>query len=119
MPQSRPAASAPRNTSDLASADYPPDMQLVRRIPVSDPATAKGSAEDWLMSGEASRSGLAELLDGLMTRLVAAGMPFERATFHLGTLHPQVLGFTAVWNKQRGVCNELRAMCTSAKPVTS
>lgn len=101
-------SSAPRNTSDPASADYPPDMQLVRRIPVSDPATTKGSAEEWLMSGDAGRAGLAELLDGLMSRLVAAGMPFERATFHLGTLHPQVLGFTAVWNPQRGTCNELR-----------
>jgi adenylate cyclase len=83
-------------------------MQLARQIPVSDPASVTSSAKDWLISGEASRAGLAELLDGLMTRLVAAGMPFERATFHLGTLHPQVLGFTAVWNHRRGVCNEFR-----------
>jgi len=83
-------------------------MHLVRRIPVSDPTAVDGSPEDWLMSGEASRAGLAELLDGLMVRLVAAGMPFARATFHLGTLHPQVLGFTAIWNPQRGTCNELR-----------
>ena len=83
-------------------------MHLVRQIPVSDPHIVQGSPESWLMSGEASRAGLAELLDGLMARLVAAGMPFERATFHLGTLHPQVLGFTAVWNPQGGRCNELR-----------
>jgi adenylate cyclase len=43
-----------------------------------------------------------------MARLLAAGLRFERATFHLGTLHPQVLGSTAVWNLQRGTCNELR-----------
>ena len=108
MSETQSALSTKRNTSDLAPADYPPDMRLVRQIPVSDPAATKRSAEEWLMSGDASRSGLAELLDGLMTRLVAAGMPFERATFHLGTLHPQVLGFTAVWNRHRGVCNELR-----------
>jgi len=83
-------------------------MRLLRRIAVSDPAKVAGSPEDWLMSGEASRAGLAELLDGLMTRLVAAGLPFERATFHLGTLHPQVLGFTAVWAPLRGTCSELR-----------
>ena len=88
--------------------DYPPDMRLVRQMPLSDPAGTDGSAEDWLMSGDASRAGLAELLDGLMARLVAAGMPFERATFHLGTLHPQVLGFTAIWNQKRGTCHELR-----------
>jgi adenylate cyclase len=80
----------------------------VRRIPVSDPDRTDGTPEEWLMSGDASAGSLAELLDGLMSRLVAAGMPFERATFHVGTLHPQVLGFTANWNPQRGTCNELR-----------
>jgi adenylate cyclase len=103
MPASQPLP-APRPHEP----DYPPDMELVRQIPVSDPADTDGSPADWLMSGDASTAGLAELLDGLMARLVAAGMPFERATFHLGTLHPQVLGFTAQWNPQHGTCNELR-----------
>jgi len=98
----------PRPVAARQEPGYPPDMQLVRQIPVSDPAVVEGSPEHWLMSGEASGAGLAELLDGLMARLVAAGMPFERATFHLGTLHPQVLGFTAIWNQQRGTCSELR-----------
>ncbi len=83
-------------------------MQLVREIPVSDPDAIDGSAEDWLMSGDAASAGLAEMIDGLMTRLVAAGLPFERASFHVGTLHPQVLGFTANWSAQRGTCHELR-----------
>jgi adenylate cyclase len=103
MPASQPLF-APRPREP----DYPSDMELVRQIPVSDPANTDGSPMDWLMSGDASTAGLAELLDGLMTRLVAAGMPFERATFHLGTLHPQVLGFTAQWNPQHGTCNELK-----------
>ncbi len=87
---------------------YPPDMELFRQIQVSDPNETDGTPDAWLMSGDASCAGPAELLDGLMARLVAAGMPFDRATFHLGTLHPQVLGFTAVWDRRRGTCNELR-----------
>jgi adenylate cyclase len=83
-------------------------MELVRRMPVSDPAEIDGTAEEWLMSGDAASAGLCEMLDGLMTRLVAAGLPFDRASFHVGTLHPQVLGFTANWNPQRGNCHELK-----------
>jgi adenylate cyclase len=83
-------------------------MEVIHRIPVSDPAEVDGTVADWLLSGDASAKGLAELLDGLMTRLVAAGLPFDRATFHIGTLHPQVLGFTANWNPRRGTCTELR-----------
>ncbi len=83
-------------------------MTLVRQIPVSDPDLVDGTAEGWLMSGDAVLAGLAEMLDGLMTRLVAAGLTFERASFHVGTLHPQVLGFTANWNPQRGTCHELK-----------
>ena len=89
-------------------ADYPRYMELVRTIPISDPDRTDGSPEEWLMSGDATAAGFAELLDGLMARLVVAGIPFDRATFHVGTLHPQVLGFTANWNPQRGTCNELR-----------
>ncbi len=105
MPASQPLPqSAPREKV----REYPADMELVRRIPVSDPAEIDGTPEDWLMSGDAGSVGLAEMLDGLMTRLVAAGAPFDRASFHVGTLHPQVLGFTANWNPQRGDCHELR-----------
>ena len=71
------------------------------------------------MSGDAGSAGLSELLDGLMTRLVAAGLPFDRASFHVGTLHPQVLGFTANWNPQRGTCHELRSTCMCARRPTS
>ncbi len=103
-----PPASQPLPASRPREPDFPHDMQLVRTIPVSDPDRTDGSPQEWLMSGDASAAGFAELLDGLMSRLVAAGMPFERATFHVGTLHPQVLGFTANWNPLRGTCNELK-----------
>ena len=102
------SAPMPLPTSDRQAPEFPPHMQVIRRIPVSDPAAVDGSPEEWLLSGDASSTGLAELLDGLMTRLAAAGLPFDRATFHIGTLHPQVLGFTANWNPKQGSCIELR-----------
>ena len=104
MPASQPLPASPATRQP----EYPSDMELVRTIPVSDPAEIDGAPQDWLMSGDAGSVGLAEMLDGLMTRLVAAGFPFDRASFHVGTLHPQVLGFTANWNPQRGTCHELR-----------
>ncbi len=89
-------------------SEFPRDMQLVRRIPVTNPVETDGAPLDWLLSGDASAAGLCELMDGLMSRLVAAGFLFDRATFHIGTLHPQVLGFTANWNPKQGFCSELK-----------
>jgi adenylate cyclase len=108
MSLSEPLPRSGLQSAALRGPDYPADMELIRKIAVSDPAEIDGTPQDWLMSGDAGSAGLAEMLDGLMTRLVAAGFPFDRASFHIGTLHPQVLGFTANWNPQRGTCNELR-----------
>jgi adenylate cyclase len=60
------------------------------------------------MSGAAAQAGPAELLDGVMARLVAAGHAMERATLHMSTLHPQLLGMTANWRGDLGTCDELQ-----------
>lgn len=89
-------------------ADYPPDMTLVRRVPISRLGPEDCTASEWLMSGMASRGGPVELLDGLLARLVAAGRPFFRATLHMFTLHPQLVSFTANWRSDLGICDEVQ-----------
>jgi len=89
-----------------AASEYPSDVQPIRQIPISKP-DAPAETLDWLTSGAAKQGGLAELLDGAITRLVAAGVPIERATLHMGTLHPQLIGFAAMWRPDEGVCDEV------------
>ena len=60
------------------------------------------------MSGAAAPAGPAELLDGVIARLVAAGQPIERATLNMSTLHPQLLGITGNWRGDLGFCDEVQ-----------
>ncbi len=99
-------AQAPAKDAKAASP-YPPDVEVVRQIPITQ-SKDLGPAIDWLMSGASKSGGLAELLDGMMARIVAAGVPAHRSTLHMGTLHPQLVGLGAVWARDRGVCDELR-----------
>ena len=65
-------AEAPLATSPIGP-EYPPDIQLDRRQPISRLGVNAGTALDWLMSGAAMTSaGPTELLDGVIARLVAA-----------------------------------------------
>ena len=98
------------STAQAPSADpvtYPPGVELVGQVPVTPP-DGLGPPLDWLMSGAAKVSGLAALLDGTMARIVAAGIPIDRSTLHMGTLHPQLVGFGAMWLRDKGVCDEVR-----------
>jgi adenylate cyclase len=52
-------------------------------------------------------AGPAELLDGVIARLVAAGQPIERAMLLMSTLHPQLVGINANWRGDLGVCDEV------------
>jgi adenylate cyclase len=78
----------PLPASSAAVMEYPPDLTLVRRHPVSRLGAEDRTALDWLMSGVGASAGPAELLDGVIARLIAAGHPIERATLNMSTLHP-------------------------------
>ncbi|WP_426419644.1 hypothetical protein [Bradyrhizobium genosp. A] len=49
-----------------------------------------------------------ELLVKLIARMKAAGSSIDRLTLHIGTLHPQLVGFAWIWNADDGFCDELR-----------
>lgn len=58
---------------------------------------------------EAARiDGLLPLFEEFIWRLIAAGLPLDRASLHVGTLHPQLLGFAWNWNGADGLCDEVQ-----------
>ncbi len=65
-------------------------------------------AVSWVLTDGHRAASLAELLDALAWRLVGEGVPLSRATFHVGTLHPQLLGVGARWQRNRDLVEELR-----------
>jgi len=62
-------------------------------------ALAIRALHDWLIdeAGFLDRTGL--VLEGLCTRLLAAGLPLVRATAHLRVLHSERIGLTDVWRR--------------------
>jgi adenylate cyclase len=52
---------------------------------------------EWLSSNECHELDDAGLIAGLGRRLRAAGLPVDRISLHLRTLHPELLGRTLAW----------------------
>jgi len=57
---------------------------------------------DWLLESPRQLSEGIASFDEFAWRLVAAGMPLLRVTFHTATLHPQFLGTTMTWWRDSG-----------------
>ncbi len=55
------------------------------------------SAVDWLVDGARSVREPQDVLAGLCSRLVAAGLPLHRAAMFVRTLHPNVMGRRFIW----------------------
>lgn len=97
---------------DPAPRTYPPTVSLRARSErgaASAPATqAPVEIEDWLLKDATRIDGLLPLFEEFIWRLVAAGLPLDRASLHVGTLHPQLLGFAWNWNIEDGLCDEVQ-----------
>ncbi len=62
----------------------------------------------WVLTEGHRAASLAEFLDSLAWRLVGEGIPLSRATLHVGTLHPQLLGVSTRWQRGRDLVDESR-----------
>ncbi|QQS12776.1 MAG: adenylate/guanylate cyclase domain-containing protein [Rhodospirillales bacterium] len=102
----------PATSTALSPRKYPPAVTLIRRStagPASAPERCDSDAiEAWLLGPAAREDDLLALFESLMWRLVAAGLALDRASLHVGTLHPQVFGFAWNWNRADGGCDEVR-----------
>ncbi|PWR17997.1 adenylate/guanylate cyclase domain-containing protein [Zavarzinia compransoris] len=70
---------------------------------------------DWLLNDAIAAPDLLELFDGLVRRLAAAGFPLDRASLHIGTLHPQVVGMAWNWSRDDALCDEVRVGAAAAE----
>ena len=97
---------------DPAPRTYPPSVSLQRRA-AGGPAVAAGTAsigdlEAWLLADALDIEDVLPFFEQLCWRLVAAGVPLDRASLHVGTLLPQLYGFAWNWNRTDGLCDEVR-----------
>src|SRR5687768_14400007 len=79
---------------DPAPRRYTAEVSLIRRSargPASAPAeTTPEAIEAWLFDGAMRENDMLTLFEELAWRLAAAGLPVDRLTLHVGTLHPQI-----------------------------
>ena len=97
---------------DPAPRSYPPAVTLVRRAQRHGESipnlTTAAAIEEWLLSSAIRENDLLGLFHMFVVRLVTAGLPLERVSLHVGTLHPQLIGFGWVWEQSDGLCDEFQ-----------
>ncbi len=105
-------AMTPTKALDSAPRRYPAAVTLVRRSAlgaVAAPAqTSFAAIEAWLLHEAALERDMLLFVESFIWRLVAAGAPVERVSLHVGTLHPQLIGFAWNWNSADGLCDEVK-----------
>ena len=91
---------------------YPTLVTLIRRADrgpaVAPEVTTCDGIRAWLLSDAPGEKDLLPLFEALVWRMVAAGLPVDRVTIHVGTLHPQLLGFYWYWSRSDGLVDELK-----------
>src|SRR5262245_33687709 len=97
---------------DPTPRSYAPSVSLLRRS-AGGPHTAPDSTtvdeiEEWLLAGALREDDQLTLFESLVWRLVATGLPLDRASLHVGTLHPQLFGFAWNWNRTDALCDEIK-----------
>jgi adenylate cyclase len=102
----------PTPRPDPAPRQYSPAVSLQRRTargPSAAPErTTPDEIEAWLLREAVRADDLLPLYESLVWRLVAAGLPLDRSSLHVGTLHPQLFGFGWNWDRSDGLCDEIR-----------
>ncbi|MBX2831519.1 MAG: adenylate/guanylate cyclase domain-containing protein [Rhodospirillales bacterium] len=83
-----------------------PQTAVVTSLPGTNNAqAARGfvrSVNDWLMECALDDTDISELLAGMVSRLVASGIPIDRVMVAFKTLHPLYEGVSYIWSKEAG-----------------
>ncbi len=89
---------------DTVSRWFTPTRTLRPIAPLATMST--DDVARWLLGPARALRHSSELLHELSARLLAAGLPLARTTFHIGTLHPQFLGLFCRWERRTGTTEE-------------
>jgi adenylate cyclase len=96
---------------DPAPRSYPDFVHLLARAERGKAAAGNAVSfkdlEDWLLGDAINEDSMLSLAESLAWRMVAAGLPINRATVSVGTLHPQLSGFSWQWQLSDGLCDEI------------
>lgn len=86
----------------------------LRRRSQRVPGEAGGAAgtladlEVWLLGEALAVGDVLDFFEAFCWRMVRAMPAFERASLHVGTLHPQIYGFAWNWEAGDGICDEIQ-----------
>ncbi|WP_412776714.1 adenylate/guanylate cyclase domain-containing protein [Thalassospira lucentensis] len=87
-------------------SDKNASSSVVTSLPGTNSAqAARGfvrSVNDWVMECALEDTDISEILNGMVHRLVAAGIPIDRVMVAFKTLHPLYEGVSYVWSKDSG-----------------
>lgn len=104
---------------DPAPRTYPNFVHLLARATRGKAAAGNAVSykdlEDWLLGDAINEDSMLALAELLAWRMVAAGLPVQRATISVGTLHPQLTGFSWQWQLSDGICDEIVIKAMSAQ----
>ena len=96
---------------DSSARGYAPFVRAVRRLSngaaAAPKSTTLAATAEWLVRGAGANRDFMRVLEELIWRITAAGLPLHRVTAHVGTLHPQVCGFGWVWEAYDGHLDEI------------
>lgn len=97
---------------DPAPRQYAANIELNARaangLPVAGTTATPADVETWLLGEALLCRNMLDLAEAFCWRLVAAGLPVTRLAFSAGTLHPQLLGHSWIWEADDGLCDEIR-----------
>jgi len=104
---------------DPAPRAYPAFVTLMRRAAGgrerAPAACTIADIEAWLLGPALREADMLSLVDRLFWMLRATGLPLDRASLHVGTLHPQLIGFAWNWLLQDGLCDEVKVAAESLR----
>ncbi|MEO1610898.1 MAG: adenylate/guanylate cyclase domain-containing protein, partial [Pseudomonadota bacterium] len=96
---------------DPAPREYAPFVSLNRRsrrgASAAPPANTAAEVEAWLIHDAPKIDDFLLLTEEFFWRIVATGAPLNRASLHVGTLHPQLAGYGWNWLSSDEILDEV------------
>jgi len=86
-----------------------------RGAAAAPPHNSFAEIETWLLKEAAREPELMLVLESFIWRLIAAGLPLDRVSLHIRTLHPQLLGFAWNWHRDDATCYEVKVQQSASE----
>lgn len=96
---------------DPAPRTYAPGVDLIARDRFELDRTETLGADDvenWLLGAASKTTTALELVTGFASQLALSGLGVDRMTVGVGTLHPQVHGYSWAWSTHDSICDEIQ-----------